>query len=370
MSIDPAVIAAGIAAAASAAALIVQLYGINRVSNDTGGIVEQFDRTLDEGRLRTLNERFATAADRLGSDKPAAVRLAAVYAMAGLADDWEANRQTCVDVLCGYLRMPYAPDPGEGAAEPDRLAFQADRQVRHTAMRVIAARLRPKAKVSWQGLNLDFTGVVFDGADFILAKFSGGLVNFAGAEFSGGQVNFAGAKFSGALVNFAGAKFSGSQVDFGFAEFSGGQVDFTESVFSSGRVGFRSAKFSRGQISFLAVEFSGAVVGFSDAVFSSGQVEFDGAVFSSGRVDFGNAKFSGSQISFVAAKFSGSRVDFTGAEFSGGQVDFSAALDWSLPPSFDFGSSPPPAVLLPGISQADSADSSTENASGEVPETG
>ena len=49
----------------------------------------QLDRTLAEQRTRTLNERFATAAEQLGSDKPAAVRLAGVYAMAGLADDWE-----------------------------------------------------------------------------------------------------------------------------------------------------------------------------------------------------------------------------------------------------------------------------------------
>src|SRR5262249_1027495 len=67
---------------------------------------EQLKQTLGEQRIRTLNERFATAADQLGSDKPA-VRLAGVYAMAGLADDWEENRQTCVDVLCAYLRMPY-----------------------------------------------------------------------------------------------------------------------------------------------------------------------------------------------------------------------------------------------------------------------
>jgi hypothetical protein len=58
---------------------------------------QQLDRTLSEQRTRTLNERFATAAGQLGDDKPAAVRLAGVYAMAGLADDWEANRQTCVD---------------------------------------------------------------------------------------------------------------------------------------------------------------------------------------------------------------------------------------------------------------------------------
>ena len=52
--------------------------------------------------------------EQLGDYKPAAVRSAGVYAMAGLADDWEANRQTCVDVLCAYLRMPYEPDPGRG----------------------------------------------------------------------------------------------------------------------------------------------------------------------------------------------------------------------------------------------------------------
>lgn len=37
------------------------------------------NKTLKEQHLRTLNERFATAADKLGSDKPA-VRIAGVYA--------------------------------------------------------------------------------------------------------------------------------------------------------------------------------------------------------------------------------------------------------------------------------------------------
>ena len=65
-----------------------------------------------EQRTGWLKERFATAADQLDSGKPA-VRLAGVYAMADLADDWAENRQTCVDVLCAYLRMPYEPDPGQ-----------------------------------------------------------------------------------------------------------------------------------------------------------------------------------------------------------------------------------------------------------------
>jgi len=148
---------------------------------------EQLNRTLTEQRTRTLNERFATAADRLAADKPATVRLAGVYAMAGLADDWEENRQTCVDVLCGYLRMPHDPDPGEGEA---RLAFLADREVRHTVIRVIAAHLKAGAALSWQGLNFDFTGVVFDYGDFSGASFSGGTVNFDRAKFFGGTVDF------------------------------------------------------------------------------------------------------------------------------------------------------------------------------------
>ena len=194
---SPQVTAAIIAASVSFLTLIgtlaAQYFGRRATSRDTQNALaeqgKQLDRTLAEQRTRTLNERFATAAGQLGSDKPA-VRLAGVYAMAGLADDWEENRQTCVDVLCGYLRMPYEPDPGQDAPEPERLVFQAIREVRHTVIRVITAHLKKDAAVSWQGLNFDFTGVVFDGGDFGGAQFSGGTVRFGTAEFSGGEVDF------------------------------------------------------------------------------------------------------------------------------------------------------------------------------------
>ena len=87
-----------------------------------------------------LNERFTAIAAQLGDGQPA-VRLAGVHAMAGLADDWEENRQTCVDVLCAYLRLPYEPDPGEDATAAERLAYWANREVRHTVIRVITAHL-------------------------------------------------------------------------------------------------------------------------------------------------------------------------------------------------------------------------------------
>jgi hypothetical protein len=312
--------------------MAMQAAGIRRVSRDTTNTVReqlgaqqgQLDRTLAEERLRTLNERFATAADRLGTDRPASVRLAAVYAMAGLADDWPENRQTCVDVLCAYLRMPYSPYPGDDALEAQRLAFQADREVRQTVIRVIAVHLRAGANPSWCGLNLDFTGVRFDGGDFGGAVLSGGRISFESAEFFGGR------------VSFENARFSGGAVDFSRAVFSGGQVDFRRTVFSGGRVGFGRAVFSGGWVRFL------------HAVFSGGQVYFGGAVFSGARIDFGRAVFSGGQVNFRHAVFSGGRVSFEGVGFSGGTVNFKPAGKWSHAPIFDFAeSSAPDGVLLP-----------------------
>ena len=104
--VEAAIIAGSFGVLTLIGTLAAQVLGRRATSRDTQKALEeqrkQLDRTLAEQRTRTLNERFATAAGQLGSDKPPAVRLAGVYAMAGLADDWEENRQTCVDVLCGY----------------------------------------------------------------------------------------------------------------------------------------------------------------------------------------------------------------------------------------------------------------------------
>jgi uncharacterized protein YjbI with pentapeptide repeats len=328
---------------------------------------DQLDKTLAEQRTRTLNERFTTAADQLGGDKPPAVQLAGVYAMAGLADDWEENRQTCIAVLCGYLRMPYEPDPGPGAAPEKRLEFLGSREVRWTLMRVITEHLRdPQAgsdrKVvgkqvaakSWQGRNyFDFSGVVFDGGTFSDARFTvdkdgkGGKVDFGRAEFprSKSKVSFHHAKFSGSAVSLHYARFSGGTVEFNDAEFSGGVVEFRDAEFSDGVVSFDRAKFSRAVVSFPGAEFSGCQVGFDLAEFSGGVVSFDRAQFSGGVVSFAG-EFSGGVVTFNGAKFSGGTVDFSGAKFSGGTVDFSHAADWSRPPKFDW-ERPPAGVKLP-----------------------
>jgi uncharacterized protein YjbI with pentapeptide repeats len=300
---------------------------------------QQLDRTLGEQRTRTLNERFTTAGEQLGSDKPA-VRLAGVYAMAALADDWEENRQTCVDVLCAYLRMPYEPEPAHEAPVHQRLDFQAAREVRHTVIRVITAHLKKDAVTSWQGLHFDFNGVVFDGGNFSGARFSGGTANFSHAQFTGSRVYFSATEFSGGQVYFDNTRFVG-EVYFTLASFSGGQVWFTSAQFSGGRVSFDNVKFSRGRVSFTNAWFTGGTVDFRFAQFHEAKVDFTNAWFTGGTVDFG-------------AEFSGAEVDFSSAKFSGAEVDFSEAADWSTPPKFPWTDTLPSGVKLP---------SSTDNAS-------
>ncbi|PZM93239.1 MAG: hypothetical protein DIU79_11100, partial [Actinobacteria bacterium] len=169
-------------------------------------------------------ERFGKASHQLSSDS-ADERLAGVHAMASLADDWADGRQMCIDALCAYLRMPYTPPAkphivsDDDAEEPEvadeaERARLAERRVRHTIVRVITEHLRDDATVSWQGHDFDFSGALFDGADFSKAVFSGGRVNLSGAVFARGRNSFSGAEISGGQVSFSGAVFSDGYVDF------------------------------------------------------------------------------------------------------------------------------------------------------------
>ncbi len=365
-------------AGAGALVALVMAYRRQRVAEDAAS----HDRT------RILNERFTAIATQLGDAQPA-VRLAGVHAMAGLADDWKENRQTCVDVLSAYLRLPYDSDPGEDAGPAERAAYRANREVRHTVIRLIGAHLRPGHVASWEDLNFDFTGVVFDGGDFGGARFSGGIVrfdtasfvsgevSFTGAEFTGGTVSFRSAEFSGGKVSFSEAKFSGGEIYFGGeifgpgAVFSGGEVDFADAEFSGSRVSFNTALFCGSRVSFFHAEFCGSHVRFHRSEFSGGRVSFNGTGFSGGEVRFSEARFSGSnvdfadagfeggnvsfnstlfsggEVSFVGAELTGGRVSFRGNRFSGGQVGLSAPGDWSRPPEVDFDWKHPPPGVMP-----------------------
>ncbi|CAL9456541.1 pentapeptide repeat-containing protein [Streptomyces sp. enrichment culture] len=282
----------GVVAGAGALVALVVAYRRQRV--------DEAGAHREATRLHT--ERFSQAVQQLGSDSPA-VQLGGVHALAGLADDApdDSLRQTCIDVLCAYLQLPFIPDPGDDPAyQEERHRYLALRKVKHTILRLIGDHYRrPQGtRRSWQGCDLDLTGVIIDGPmDFGGATFSCGRVSFAGATFSGGLMDFSHAKLSGGTVSFYGARFSGSRVTFGYATFASGTVMFSGATFFGGTVDFYDSMFAGSTVTF-------------EAAFSGGTVDFNGAAFAGGKVPFGRAAFAGSTVTFGDATFSGSRVSF------------------------------------------------------------
>jgi len=316
------------------------------------------ERTYKLNQSQQVTDTYTKAVEQLGHEE-APVRLGAMYSLERLAQDNPPRRQTVVDVLCAYLRMPYTPPTRERAApEPEaddatdaRLASPVnDRrkrdaaqelQVRQTAQRLLADHLRTPLDIPhkdaqrlnasaeetfWPGISVDLTGATLVDLDlrglsvvraaFRRASFCGdarfdeatfsGDARFSGATFSGVAL-FAGATFSG-VARFGGATFSGV-ARFGGATFSGVAL-FAGATFS-GDAGFAGATFS-GDAGFAGARFSG-VAGFAGARFS-GDVAFIAATFS-GDVEFIMATFSG-VAGFAGARFSGV-AGFAGATFSG-----------------------------------------------------
>jgi uncharacterized protein YjbI with pentapeptide repeats len=286
--IDPLdVIKTTITVAGFVGAVLVGVYGYRKQR-----LVEGDAHRADAEQLA---QRYTAAAEQLGHEK-AAVRLAGVYARARLADDWDEQRQVCIDVLCAYLRMPYEDSP---ASEKYR---EGEREVRRTIIDVINDHLQnPDALTTWCGCDLDFTNATFDTGGFYRAKFTGGSVSFCGAKF--GSAGFLGAEFVGGHVFFDGAEFVGAAT-FNGVKFTGGEVSFRGARFTGGLVYFSGARFAGGEVAFPGAEFAGSKVFFDRAKFTGGEVSFHGAGFVDGEVSFDRAEFTGGDVSFDGAKFS------------------------------------------------------------------
>jgi uncharacterized protein YjbI with pentapeptide repeats len=209
--------------------------------------------TLRNQRAQLFNQRLTAAAELLGNVE-AATRLAGVYALAGLADEWKEQQQVCVDVLCGYMRFRYEPKAGADGYR------EGEREVRLSLVRIIRDHLRDNAAVSWQGRIFRFHRATFDGGDLSHVRMAGGYMSFYDANFVSGSLDFRGAKISEGAVDFQEAKFSGGGIDFRYAKFSGGIVKFPDSVFSDGVADFRNATFSGGKIELAQAIFSGGIV--------------------------------------------------------------------------------------------------------------
>ncbi|UOZ09016.1 pentapeptide repeat-containing protein [Amycolatopsis sp. WQ 127309] len=325
---------------------------------------------------KNVTELYAKAADQLGSAE-APVRLAGLYALERLAHNNPGQRQSIVNVICAYLRMPYTP-PG-AALTTDSVEHQErtqEREVRLAFQRILTDHLDPENLRSfWNDLDLDlsnahlvaftlencrtrdvrfdgttFTGYTsFDGATFTAnASFDGATFThiawFTGATFTA-NASFDGATFTHSAL-FNRATFSGSTW-FGKTYFADG-ASFDDATFT-GITLFSSATFTGFLLNSMALatgasfdnaNFS-AVASFDNTNFSTG-ASFDGVTFTTG-VSFSNAAFTGNtsfdNANFITgASFDGATftddVSFSDATFTGG-VSFNEATFTGALPTID-----------------------------------
>lgn len=318
------------------------------VAAGVGGVVAlvvAYRRQRDNEQGKFV-EGFGAAAKQLG-DADAAVRMAGVYAMAGVADQTSnVKRQQCIDVLCGYLRLPYSPELGNNhqtgrtltmkvhrKGEPEEEQHfqyrQNDKEVRQTIVRVIAAHLQKKSERSWSSDNFDFSNAHLEEANFTGATFSGIFTTFNGATFSG-YTSFYGATFNGWVADFSAAIFSNEDTLFRSATFINEYTNF-DRVDLNGHTQFEGATFNSATSSYNGATFSGTTsfykanfkrgVSFIDANFR-GHTLFDGVTFSGG-------------ASFYGASFSGD-TSFKLANFAKDRVSFEEPRAWNPAPTFDW----------------------------------
>jgi hypothetical protein len=182
---------------------------------------------------RRITDLYIKAIEQLGSVK-APVRLGGLYGLERLAQGNPAHRQTVIDVICAYLRMPYTPPESDNAqsvrimvcdgqdATPrgsDAFELSAptstvvavadpweEREVRLTAQRMLTQHLsmlddtlRPDQLAAlppsserrfWPGLRLNLDRAYLE--DFILPL--GNIIDgtFASATFAGRTTSFTG----------------------------------------------------------------------------------------------------------------------------------------------------------------------------------
>jgi hypothetical protein len=258
------------------------------------GLVVVYRRQKDVERAQ-FAQRFGAASTQLG-DADTAVRIAGVYAMAAAADESPvfARRQQCIDVLCGYLRLPYEPDSGSNnlsefvstttwSAQPPAVNIeetrrqsvrQNDREVRDTIIRVLAQRLSRGADTSWSGNDFDLTGVLFEDAWFAGARFSGRHVWFDGAVFNGPNISFEDVQFNARVVSFDGASFE-SDAAFAGATFRARSTSFDGATFSGKVTSFDEARFAGEYVSFRRVGFASETTSFGKGVFKCLRASFE-----------------------------------------------------------------------------------------------
>jgi uncharacterized protein YjbI with pentapeptide repeats len=332
----------GLAAGAGAGAAVGLMLAFRRQHHqEVETVLTDIDATE-----RRITELYTKAVEQLGNDK-APVRLGGLYALERLAQDNPAHRQTIVNVICAYLRMPFPPTGPTSKPKPEGTeqkeapaaetqpgivalsdTWQQERQVRLTAQSILTDHLSiNKAAPFWPDLRVDLSGATL--IDFSFSKARVAEAWFTGATFSG-TTYFYEAVFNGTAW-FHGANFL-DDVAFSLATFRG-ITDFGEATFAS-HVWFGQTIFEA-DTKFDDATFGGPTT-FNHATFG-GLAEFQPASFT-GHTDFYNVAFGGCAwfnmttfadfVGFNGATFAddasfhgvtfGGRTEFDGATFADG----------------------------------------------------
>lgn len=326
--------------------------------------VSERSQQLDEDKhdhtaITDLRARFTSAADQLGHDR-AAVRLAGVYSLVALSEDWhnrgDAKQQLlCVQVLCAYLRMPYdvaAADVGE-------------KELRIAILSVFREKLSGGTEGSWSGLPMDFSGAIFDGGSLENAIFQNS-VNFSRARFVAafsfenarfeGEVSFKHAEFTSGEVSFAKAIISQGFLDLSWAKFTGGLLGFSHVQLLGGHLSFEKMTVGHALLQCNNMKLMGGGANFSFHVRSPVQVPFGVEQimeYVAGVIDFSSAVFDGCEVEFGKALLHGGTMSFDGAAFKSGSVNlleisitqdfelfFCDPKSWDAPPKVPWGAGP------------------------------
>ncbi|HET6286498.1 MAG TPA: pentapeptide repeat-containing protein [Amycolatopsis sp.] len=305
------------------------------VGAGTGGVValvlagrrqwatEEANRiTEHDATERRATELYAKAAEQLGSDQ-APVRLSGLYALERLGDAHPTLRQTVVNLLCAYLRMPFdhRGEPAE-AGNPDSeyhitAGHRQEREVRLAAQTILTDHLKFRfpedlpTVTRWERLDLNLAGATL--IDFNLVHGAIGRATFNNATFVGGAL-FTNTAFDD-HATFLDARFLGP-ADFRECEFHEAAL-FTRATFEH-LAHFQTVYFHH-QVFFTEAHFVGAA-SFREAHFLASftrglhGVEFDQARFEGG-VDFAHV-YAATPTTFVDTIFS--TAVFDGAEFTQG----------------------------------------------------
>jgi uncharacterized protein YjbI with pentapeptide repeats len=144
-----------------------QLTAARAVINASKGLELENERHRhDTGTA--LRGRYTDAAEQLGSES-FAIRLAGVYALASLADDWRRfgnlkEQQVCVDLLCAYLRTDTL-DRAEDATQ--------ERQIRNSVVGVIRDHTAEQSEPTPDGMAWVACRFDLSGADLTEANLAG-----------------------------------------------------------------------------------------------------------------------------------------------------------------------------------------------------